>query len=930
MNNNQIIKIRGARVNNLKNINLEIPKSKLIVVTGISGSGKSSLVFDTLYQEGKRKYIESLDSYSRHFLGNFEKPDVDKIEGLCPAISIPKKIISNNPRVTVGTMTEIYDYLRLLYKNISVPHHPVTNQIIQNQTLEEITNKILKLKPNIKIFILAPVFKKQKDQNPNILQTLIKEGFNRFIINNQILSLDNEVSLLKENQYHDIYTIIDRFELNDNNQERLYNSLELAFSLIPEKVCIFQEEKIFEFNRNLSKDNKDIFIPKKEMRLFSFNNALGFCENCQGLGTKKKIDLDLIICYHKSINNGGIIPYFKYKQLYNQIHDLKTFCQHHNIDMDIPLQQLSPETLHILLYGQTGNKLKTVLLKPTNMGVIQILEHYYNEENDKNNINYFIDIFMSQQKCDSCSGARLNKRALMFKIKNHNIYQLTELSIEDLLNFCQNLELKNEEKKISDSILEEITNKLVFLKNIGLGYLTLARYGKTLSGGETQRIRLTNQINAKLSGILYTLDEPSIGLHPKDNENLINSLKTIRDLDNTLLVIENDPATILSADYVIEIGPLAGEKGGELISCGSPKEIMKNKNSLTGQYLTRDKEIDVPQKRNSINLKKVIHIKNASENNLKNINIDLPLEIFIVITGVSGSGKSTLLNQIVKSNCKTKNVLEKNISLNKYNNINKIIKITTNPIGKKTKSNITTYTKILDRIQNLFASTIEAKIKGYTENNFSLNNPKGRCQYCSGEGIKKIDMYFLPNVLIKCQKCNGQKFNKEILKIKYKNKNISEILNMTVQEAFVFFDNLSFIKKHFQILKEIGLDYIRLGQSFATMSDGELQRIKLSIELMKQNAPNTIYILDEPTISLHSEDVKKLIQIIHRIVQQKSTVIMIEHNLDIIKNADYVIDLGPQGGQKGGYIIAKGTPEEISQNPKSYTGKYLKKILNLK
>ncbi|WP_341266799.1 excinuclease ABC subunit UvrA [Candidatus Phytoplasma fraxini] len=930
MNNNQIIQVRGARVNNLKNINLDIPTSKFIVVTGVSGSGKSSLVFDTLYQEGKRKYIESLNSYTKIFLGNFEKPDVDKIEGLCPAISVSKKIISNNPRCTVGTMTEIYDYLRLLYTHIAVPHHPITNQIIKNQTLEEIADKILQLKTNIKSFILAPISTEEKDKNPNIFKNFIKKGFYRFLVNNQILCLEDDDVLLKANPDYEIYTIIDRFVLN--NKERLHNSLELAFSLISEQVCVYQEEKIFKFNRNLSDHEQNFDTPIQNLRLFSFNNSLGFCDNCRGLGIKKKLDLDLIIVYDKSINDGGIIPYFYYKKLYTQIHDLKAFCGHHNIDMETPLQQLSPKLLNTLLYGEQDDKLKTNILNPMNMGVIKILEYYYNENDDKNNINYFIDLFMSQKKCDLCLGARLNKSALMFKIQNNNIYELTQLSIEDLLIFFQKLELNSEEQKIADSILEEITNRLIFLKNIGLGYLTLDRYGKTLSSGENQRIRLTNHISSKLSGILYTLDEPSIGLHPKDNEKLINSLKTIRDLGNTLVVIENDVDTILSADYLIDIGPLAGEQGGEIIACGIPREIMQNKKSLTGKYLIGHERIDIPQKRNLVDFKKVIHIQNASENNLKNITIDFPLEVFTVITGVSGSGKSTLLNQILKSINQTKTFSEKNsnIFLNKHNHIQKIIKINSALISKKPKINLTTYIKILDHIKNLFASTLEAKIKGYTKNDFSLNNKKRICQYCSGEGIQKINMYFLPDVLVKCQKCNGQKFNKDILKIKYKNKNIAEILNMTVQEAFMFFDNLSFIQKKLQNLKDIGLDYIRLGQSFATLSDGELQRIKLVSELEKQNIPNILYILDEPTISLHNEDVKKLIQIIHRIVKHKSTVIIIEHNLDIIKNADYIIDLGPQGGQKGGYIMATGTPEEISNNPQSYTGQYLKKILNLK
>lgn len=933
MNNNQIIKIRGAKVNNLKNINLDIPKFKFIVVTGISGSGKSSLVFGTLYQEGKRKYIESLNFYSRKFLGNFEKPDVDQIEGLCPAINIKKGIISYNPRSTVGTMTEIYDYLSLLYANISIPQDPETKQSIKNQNLEEIMEQILKFELNSKIFILAPIVEKEKGTHQKILKKFFKKGFDCFIIDQKKISLENDFPSLEKDQYHDIYIVIDRIEIN-NNKERLCDSLNLAFSLVPDKVFISQEEKIHKFYRNYYSSEKKFIIPKREIRLFSFNNTHGICQSCQGLGVKNKLDPNLIICLYKSINEGGIIPYFYYQNVYSQIHDLKTFCQHNNIDMDTPLKKLNPKLLNILLYGKKEN-LKNNNFDPLNSGVINILEHFYHQKNDPNNINWFINFFVSEQKCDSCSGARLNEKALLFKIQNHNIYELSKLSIKELLDFFLNLKLTDEEKKISDLILQGIIDRLHFLKDIGLDYLTLERCIKTLSDGEIQRIRLANQIGAKLSGILYTLDEPSIGLHPKDNEKLIKALKTIRNLGNTLLVIEHDPQTMLSADYLIEIGPQAGEQGGQIIAYGTPEEIIKNKKSLTGQYLSGEKIINVPKKRNPINPQKIIQIRNVSENNLKNINVDFPLEILTVITGVSGSGKSTLLNQILKSNIPKKNSYHKNENisntfLNKYNSIKKIIKIISSPIGTKTKSNLITYTKIFDYIRNLFASTTEAKLKGYTKSHFSFNNKKGYCEHCSGLGIKKFNMNFLPDVSLKCAKCKGQKFNKEILKIKYKNKNIAEILDMTVNEALIFFNNFTFIKNHFQILKEIGLDYIRLGQNFKTLSDGELQKIKLANEFAKTNVKNTLYILDEPTIGLHSEDVKKLIKIIHHIIKQKATVIMIEHNLDIIKNADYIIDLGPEGGNNGGYIIAKGTPEEIMQKPQSFTGQYLKKNLNIK
>lgn len=937
MNNNQMIKIRGARVNNLKNINLDIPKFKFIVVTGVSGSGKSSLVFDTLYQEGKRKYIESLDSASRQFLGNFKKPDVDQIEGLCPSIHIEKKIMSHNIRSNVGTMTEIYDYLRLLYANISIPYHPITNEPIQNQNLEEIAEKILKFQINSKIFILAPYIEEEKGTHQKLLKKLKKDGFLNLIIDDQILSLNNNLPSLDPDKNHNIYIIIDRLEIKKDNKERLYDSLELSFSLVSDKVFIFQDPKIFKFYRNYSKIDNDLVIPKRDIKLFSFKHSYGFCTNCKGIGIKKTIDPKLIVRLDKSIKNGGIIPYFCHKELYTQIHDLKSFCKHNNINMNVPLKKLDAQSLNILLYKNKDKLSKeNDNFNTLDMGVINVLEYYYNLANNKNNINWFIDLFMSQKKCNLCLGARLNQGALLFKIRNKNIYELTQLTIENLLVFFQNLKLTNEEKQISNLIFQEILNRLNFLKNIGLDYLTLNHYSKNLSGGEIQRIKLVNQISKKLSGVLYTLDNPSIGLHPKDNEKLIKSLKTIKNLGNTVLVIERDLNTILEADYVIDMGLLSGNKGGEIIAYGSPQDIMQNKQSLTGQYLSGEKIIDIPKQRNPINHHKTIKIKNIYDNNLKNINVIFPLEIFTIITGVSGSGKSTLLQKILSLGLRKQNFLEKlenkkNILLNKYNNIPKIIKIIPSSLGKQNKSNLAAYTKIFDNIKNLLSRTTEAKIKGYAKNHFSFNNIKGRCEYCSGQGMKKKNMYFLPDVFIKCKKCNGQKFNKEILQIKYKDKNIADILNMTVEEAFLFFANFPIIKFQLKILKEIGLEHIILGQEFTTISDGEFQRIQLAYELAKQKNRNTIYILDEPTIGLHSEDVKKLIDIIHYIIKnQKVTVIMIEHNLDVIKNADYIIDLGPQGGPNGGYIMAEGTPEEISRNPQSYTGQYLKKILNLK
>ncbi|WBL31338.1 excinuclease ABC subunit UvrA [Candidatus Phytoplasma sacchari] len=942
---NEIISIKGARTNNLKNINIDIPKFKFIVVSGISGSGKSSLVFDTIYQEGKRRYIESLSTYERQFLGNFEKPDVDEIEGLCPSISVEQKTVYNNFRSTVGTITEIYDYLRLIYSNISLPYDPLTNLPLKIKSIEEICLEILKLTNNKKIFIMSPIIENEKGEHQEILKNLIKEGFNRFFINQKIFSFENFFPSLKDNVKNDIYVIIDRFsKVSSEIKNRLYNSLKLSFSLSKNKVFVLiDEKKILKFYLDSSNVNIDFKIPKKEMRLFSFNTPYGgACPFCKGLGFKNKFLSELILDLNKSITEGGIIPYKRYKKIFYQIDNLEEFCFKKKININIQLKKLSSQDIDILLYGNyknddvkiKNNKENHILKEKNNLfrGIIPTLEYVIQKVHPNDYIMIWLKKFMSEKRCDYCLGARLNKGSLIFKINDKNIYELTELTIDKLLDFIDNLKLTQEEKKISFSAFQEVYQRLTFIKNMGLGYLTLSRRGNSLSGGESQRIKLAKQIGSKLSGVLYALDEPSIGLHQKDNYNLILALKKIKEFGNTLLVVEHDHETMLSADYLIDIGPLAGNNGGKIVAFGTPSEVMKISSSITGQYLSGFKKINIPDLRNNIDPKKIIQVKNACKNNLKNINVNFPLGVFIVVTGVSGSGKSTLVNKILLKGLKKKNILYskiQNLVIDEYNFINKIIEISQSPIGKNPRSNPITYTGIFDKIREIFVNLHESKIRGYQKGHFSFNVKNGRCEFCFGEGIKKVYMYFLPDVLIKCEKCKGKKFNKEVLEIKYKDKNIYDILNMTVDEAYIFFQNHLKIKKYLKILKEVGLGYIYLGQNSDTLSGGEAQKIKLAVELNKKISPNNLYIFDEPTIGLHTEDIKKLIEIIHRITKKKATIITIEHNLDIIKNADYIIDLGPGGGEDGGNIIAQGTPEEIINIKESYTGQYLKKILKI-
>ncbi|CAM12033.1 Excinuclease ATPase subunit A [Candidatus Phytoplasma australiense] len=939
MKNQEFIKVRGARQNNLKNINIDIPKNKFVVITGLSGSGKSSLAFDTLYQEGKRRYVESLSAYARQFLGGFEKPDVDSIEGLSPSISIDQKTTSHNPRSTVGTITEIYDYLRVVYANVSVPFHPSKNVALEKQTIEQMIQKINQSFPKgHTIVILAPIIEKQKGTHQKTFLKLFQDGFHRVMVNEKIYLID-EVPDLEQKKSHSIYVVVDRIEVNDVNQNRIFEALEQALNLTNSKVFVksvdnlqndsSQKLPFLKLNRNYHLEGVDVDIPTREPRLFSFNTPVGACLSCKGIGFQTEengfLPLDktlneLIIQIFQNVDPQDTFIYQK------QI--LINLCNHYKIDMDTPLLDLKGKIIDSIFNGLSSKYTRHKTLDQEVFwhqghvfeGLLGIFKIYR-----KNN--------QMDTNCFDCKGKRLNPGALLFKLNGKNIYELTNLSINDMLIFFENLVLGKEEAKIIRLALKEITHRLTFLKEIGLGYLTLTRNGATLSGGEAQRIRLATQIGSKLSGVLYVLDEPSIGLHQKDNDLLINSLKKMRDLGNSLIVVEHDHDTMLASDYLIDIGPKAGIQGGNLQAAGTPKEVMQNPNSLTGKYLSNKITINTPSVRRKGNGKK-IWVKNASKNNLKNINTFFPMEQLVVVTGVSGSGKSTLVNDVLLSGLREKGLLKNKNSYQKNPNIvddancvTKIVEISQAAIGRIPRSNPVTYTGIFDEIRDLYTKTEEAKMRGYQKGRFSFNVKGGRCPVCTGDGVKKISMHFLPDVYVVCESCKGTRYHQETLSIKYKNKNIAQVLDLTVDEGVIFFQNHPKIKNQLEILQNVGLGYVKMGQPATTLSGGEAQRVKLASELHKKVIPGALYILDEPTTGLHSDDVRQLIKTLHHMVDQKATIVVIEHNLDVIKNADYIIDLGPEGGNQGGYIIAQGTPETISENKNSYTGKYLKKIL---
>lgn len=933
--------IRGARENNLKNINIDIPKNKLVIMTGLSGSGKTSLAFDTIYAEGQRRYVESLSAYARQFLGNMEKPDVDAIEGLSPAIAIDQKTTSNNPRSTVGTVTEIYDYLRLLYARVGKAYCPKHDVVIESQTIKQMADTIDQYADGDRLMVVARVVKRKKGTFKDYFADLLKDGYLRVVVDGQNYMLDEEIELDK-NKKHDIDVVIDRIIKKEGYRSRLVDSLEVGLKLTGGEVIVqnltTKTEELF--SEHLACPICGFSVPKLEPRLFSFNNPLGACPDCRGLGIKNEVDVDLLIPdWSKSINEGGL-RYFKTAVGTNRIEWQRflVLCKKYKIDLDKPLKDFTKQELSYILDGSrepisyeivsdSGNVSRTTKFIE---GVRTLIARRYEETTSKWSKEWYAS-FMSEHTCLTCKGRRLNDQVLSVRVGGLNIAEFTEQSIEDALHFIQNIKLTDYEMNIARLVVKEINDRLTFLNNVGLGYLTLARRAGGLSGGEAQRIRLATQIGTRLTGVLYVLDEPSIGLHQRDNEKLIKSLQDIRDLGNSVLVVEHDEDTMRASDFIVDIGPGAGVHGGKVICAGTPEEVMNCKDSITGQYLSGNRKIEVPQKRRKGN-GLFIEVKGAKEHNLKNINVKFPLGKFNVVTGVSGSGKSTLVNDILgKSLMRYVYQSKERPGLHKeilgIENIDKVIEVSQDPIGRTPRSNPVTYTGVFDDIRDLFAQTNEAKMRGYDKGRFSFNVKGGRCEACQGDGLKKISMHFLPDVYVPCEQCEGKRYNEETLQVTYKDKNIYDVLEMTVEEAVDFFDNLPKIRNKIQTLYDVGLGYIKLGQSATTLSGGEAQRVKLASELQKKSTGKTVYILDEPTTGLHSHDVARLIDVLQRIVDQGDTIIVIEHNLDVIKVADHIIDLGPEGGAGGGTIVVTGTPEKVAKCEKSYTGQFLKSML---
>ena len=942
-NNKDFITIKGANENNLKNVSLVIPKNKFVIFTGLSGSGKSSLAFNTIYEEGRRRYVDSLSSYARQFLGGTKKPKVDSIEGLSPAISIEQKTTHANPRSTVGTITEIHDYLRLLFAKIGKPICPKHKIEISAQKIKDIIDLIYKIPTNSKLLICSPIAKGQKGTNKNLFEKLRQDGFLRVKIDDKIFSLDDEINIEK-NKAHNISIIVDRIILNEENKSRITEAVNVALEYSKGLVDVenLDNKEIHNFSQQFACVHGDFQMPKIETKLFSFNSPYGMCEKCKGLGVIIEPDIDLIIPNKKlSINEGAIDKMPGISSKNNDSLSWQEFIclmNHYQIPLNTAIEDLSAKQINIIKYGSddeieysiTSKDGRKHLRKGQIEGLVTKLGRLFLETTSEE-MRQWYGRFMSETLCDKCKGCRLNEYALAVKINKLNIHEFSTLSIEEEYNLISNLELTEEENEIAKMIIHELESRLGFLKNVGLEYLSLTRTAETLSGGEAQRIRLATQIGSKLTGILYVLDEPSIGLHQSDNTKLINVLKQMVEIGNTLIVVEHDEETILAADYIVDIGPLAGDKGGEVVAYGTVEDIKKNKHSITGQYLSKKLEIKVPKVRRKGNGYN-IEIIGAKENNLKNINVKIPLGKFIAVTGVSGSGKSTLVNEILVK------ALEKQINNNaikpgKYSkingilNIDKIVKISQSPIGKTPRSNPATYTSVFDDIRDLYANVELARARGYEKGRFSFNIPGGRCDKCQGDGYIKIEMQFLPSVYIPCDHCDGQRYNYETLEIKYKNKSIADVLDMRISEAIEFFNNRSKIRDKLQCLIDVGLGYIKLGQSSTTLSGGEAQRIKLATHLQKKPTGKTLYVLDEPTTGLHSYDIQNLLNILNRIVDGKDTVLVIEHNLDVIKSCDYIIDLGPSGGNKGGNVIATGTPEEIAKVSKSLTGQYLKDYL---
>ena len=930
--------VKGARENNLKNVNIELPKNKLIVMTGVSGSGKSSLAFDTIYAEGQRRYVESLSAYARQFLGGTEKPDVDSIEGLSPSISIDQKTTSKNPRSTVGTVTEIYDYLRLLFARIGVPFCPIHNVAITSQSVDEIVDKVLEYGDGTKLIIMSPVVHGEKGTHKDLFDDLRKDGYVRVRVNGEMYDLSDEITLDK-NKKDNIDVVIDRIVIKEDIRGRLAESIDQAIKLSHGKVVIdYIGDKEVVYSENFACPYCDFSLPELEPRMFSFNAPFGSCPDCKGLGVKLKMDPDLVIPDGSKSLNGGAIKTLTDDSEAIEFMELECLCKHYKIDMNKAWDKLKKSDKDLILYGST----EPIRIKYSTRGgikrdkedfyegIITRLERRY-MSTTSTWIRDWLENYMIETECETCHGARLMDSVLSVLVGKKNIYEVTKMSIKDLIPFFDNLKLTKSEQEISGLLIKEIKNRLEFLKNVGLEYLTLARSAGTLSGGEAQRIRLATQIGSKLTGVLYVLDEPSIGLHQSDNEKLIESLKEMRDLGNTLIVVEHDTDTMLASDFLVDVGPGAGDSGGEIIAAGTPEEVMKNDKSITGRFLSGKESIEVPKiRRKGIGTK--IEIKGAEENNLKKIDVSFPLGTFTCVTGVSGSGKSTLVNQIL-CNAAYASIYGSKVKPGKHKkitgleNLDKVVEISQNPIGRTPRSNPATYTGVFDEIRDLFTTTKEAKMYGFGKDRFSFNVKGGRCEACRGDGVKKIEMHFLPDVYIPCEVCHGTRYNSETLKIKYKGKNIADVLDMRVTEALDFFENVPKIKTKLQVLEDVGIGYLKLGQSATTLSGGEAGRVKLAKELQKKPTGKTLYIMDEPTTGLHSADIKRLLAIIQKIVDNKDTVIVIEHNLDVIKCADYIIDLGPDGGDGGGSVVATGTPEEIAKNKDSKTGKFLAKII---
>ena len=937
----QFIKIRGANENNLKNLDVDIPRNELVVLTGLSGSGKSSLAFDTIYAEGQRRYMESLSSYARQFLGQMEKPDVESIEGLSPAISIDQKSTNRNPRSTVGTVTEIYDYFRLLYARIGIPHCPKCGREIKKQTVDQMVDQIMKLPERTRIQLLAPVVRGRKGTHAKLLEQARKSGYVRVQIDGNLYELSEEIQLDK-NKKHNIEIVVDRLIVKEGIEKRLTDSIETVLNLAEGRLMVdTMDGNIQNFSQSFACPDCGISIDEIEPRSFSFNNPFGACPSCFGLGYKMEFDVDLMIPDKSLSIQQGAITVLGWQSCTDKGSFtraiLDALAEEYGFDLDTPFEQYPKKIQDILIYGTNGHEVKVRYKGQRGEGVYDVafeglvknVERRY-RETGSDSMKQEYETFMRITPCPACKGQRLKPEALAVTVGDKNIYEVTSLSISSLKEFMDKLELTPAQEMIGEQVLKEIRARVQFLVNVGLEYLTLSRATGTLSGGEAQRIRLATQIGSGLVGVAYILDEPSIGLHQRDNDKLLDTLKHLRDLGNSLIVVEHDEDTMRAADCIVDIGPGAGEHGGQLVAIGTAEEIMKNPNSITGQYLSGKKKIPVPSERRKP--AGFLIVRKAAENNLKNIDVKIPLGVMTCVTGVSGSGKSSLVNEILYKSLarklnRARTIPGKHKCIEGVEQLDKVINIDQSPIGRTPRSNPATYTGVFDQIRDLFAATADAKARGYKKGRFSFNVKGGRCEACSGDGILKIEMHFLPDVYVPCEVCHGKRYNRETLEVKYKGKNIYDVLNMTVEEALEFFDHVPSIKRKIQTLYDVGLSYIKLGQPSTELSGGEAQRIKLATELSKRGTGKTIYIVDEPTTGLHFADVHKLIEILRRLAEGGNTVVVIEHNLDVIKTADYIIDIGPEGGDKGGTVIASGTPEEVAANPVSYTGRYVSKYL---